>query len=410
MSTTLPLAICLLAGCASTGGGFQPPWKKTTAKVERPKDSLTLIGRTYELEPVDPKLRQELDGAERLKQEKKYGDAERIYHGLAQAAAGPNWWESMIFWDTPAETKAKSKYPRSVFEEALFGEAECQRLQKNYRDATTTYTKMLVEFPHSRFTNKSCQGLFEIADHWLIPTRNQMNEYHEQLQGKRWFVAPAMYIHFSKDMPTMDAQGHAVAILNTIRLHDINGEMAKQALLYLGTIHFYNKDYKEADFYFTDLHKHYPNAPEAAKAIKQSIICKQLMTGGSVYDLRGIEESKKLLMQAQGAYPEFSKDTDWVTKQLTSISLQQAERDFKVAEFYQRTGHPGSAYFYFELVCRRYPGSTYADKAAKRKEDLRSRAEREVRESAPQPPGVQTAPPTEPRLLPRWIPALGTKN
>src|SRR5207245_1249453 len=106
---------------------------------------------------------------------------------------------------------------------------------------------------------------------------------------KRYFVTPAMHIHFSKDMPTLDAEGHATNILNTIRIHDIKGEMGKKALLYLGTIHFFRQDYKEADFYFTRLYEEYPNDKDAAKAIKQSVICKQLVNGGSVYDPRAVE-------------------------------------------------------------------------------------------------------------------------
>lgn len=40
-----------------------------------------------------------------------------------------------------------------------------------------------------------------------------------------------------------------------------------------------------------------------------------------------------------------------------------AEKDFKVAEFYRRTGHPASAVFYYETVCRRYPGTDVAERA-----------------------------------------------
>jgi hypothetical protein len=52
-------------------------------------------------------------------------------------------------------------------------------------------------------------------------------------------------------------------------------------------------------------------------------------------------------------------------------SSLEAERDFKVAEFYRRTGHPGSTVFYYELVGRRYPGTTYADLAEQRKLELK---------------------------------------
>jgi hypothetical protein len=44
------------------------------------------------------------------------------------------------------------------------------------------------------------------------------------------------------------------------------------------------------------------------------------------------------------------------------------------AEFYRRTGHTGSACFYYELVCRRYPGTPSAARAAERLRELRPEA------------------------------------
>jgi outer membrane protein assembly factor BamD (BamD/ComL family) len=54
-----------------------------------------------------------------------------------------------------------------------------------------------------------------------------------------------------------------------------------------------------------------------------------------------------------------------------------AERDFQLAEFYWRTEHPGAAYFYDEVVQRRYPGTSFAEKARQRVEDVRTRAARD---------------------------------
>ncbi|HEV3436356.1 MAG TPA: sigma-70 family RNA polymerase sigma factor [Gemmata sp.] len=41
-------------------------------------------------------------------------------------------------------------------------------------------------------------------------------------------------------------------------------------------------------------------------------------------------------------------------------AAEDAEKDLKIAAFYRRTGKIGSAYFYYELVQNRYPGSAYA--------------------------------------------------
>jgi outer membrane protein assembly factor BamD (BamD/ComL family) len=412
MSTLAPVLMCLVTGCASLPGGdwFTPPWKKPdAAKVETPKDQITLTAGGMQREVADSAAQQELEGAKRLFEDKKYAQAEPIFHKLANMHAEAKWWEFGAL--APAETKKdtadadgykgkrvtaknRSRGLNPVSEAALFYEAESQRLQKNYRNAIDTYTKLLVEVPRSQYTQRVCQGMFEIADYWLEPTRRQMDEYQEQLKGKRWIVMPASYVHFGNDMPMLDTEGHASIVLNTVRLHDIKGPLGEKALLYLGTINFYRQDYKEADFYFTQLKEEYKDGPYAAKAVKQSVICKQLMTGGSAYDCRGVEESKKLLMKAQGWYPELAKEEEWIRLQLTSINIQQADRDFKVAEFYQRTGHPGSAYFYYELVCRRYPGTDYASKAEQRKGELKVKVDKEQKAPAASPPAPTAGNPT----------------
>ena len=54
-------------------------------------------------------------------------------------------------------------------------------------------------------------------------------------------------------------------------------------------------------------------------------------------------------------YPELAKEkSGFLERQLGSITYQQAQKDYQTAEFYRRTGHPGSAYFYYEVVRRRY--------------------------------------------------------
>ena len=55
-----------------------------------------------------------------------------------------------------------------------------------------------------------------------------------------------------------------------------------------------------------------------------------------------------------------------------AVEASQAEKDFRVAEFYQQAGHPGAAAYYYELVFRRYPTTRFATLAAQRLSDLRS--------------------------------------
>jgi RNA polymerase sigma factor (sigma-70 family) len=53
------------------------------------------------------------------------------------------------------------------------------------------------------------------------------------------------------------------------------------------------------------------------------------------------------------------------------VRIDQAERDLAVAEFYLKTGHSGSATLYYQLIQRRYPGTSYAERATRFLRDLR---------------------------------------
>ena len=69
----------------------------------------------------------------------------------------------------------------------------------------------------------------------------------------------------------------------------------------------------------------------------------------------------------------------WLTRQKFAIRIQQAEKDYETAEYYRRTEHPGSAYFYYELVMRRYPGTKFSDLSKARIEEMeRIKAQREA--------------------------------
>jgi hypothetical protein len=63
------------------------------------------------------------------------------------------------------------------------------------------------------------------------------------------------------------------------------------------------------------------------------------------------------------------------------ILAQQARKDFETGEFYQKGGHAASAAFYFELVRRRYPDTSWARRAAEQLEGLRKEGARPEKEA-----------------------------
>jgi outer membrane protein assembly factor BamD (BamD/ComL family) len=316
---------------------------------------------------MDEKARTDLEAAKLLYQQKEYAKAEVMFQTIAKA----------------------KKLRLDTLEDAQFYLAESQRLQGNYRDSRDNFRVYVQSFPYGKYASLSNERMYDIANYWLNPTRDEMKEYEKNPGAVRWAsYNPYNWFNSQKDLPFSDVEGHAVTTLEDVRLNDIRGKLAEKSLFYIATVKFFRAEYKEADFFYSQLVEQHPKSELAEKALKQSIICKQISNGGTQYDTRLVEQCRKFLEEYQRTYP--GKDGDWVNKQLVSIHYQQADRDFNVAAFYDRTGHPGSAYFCYELVRRRYPNTEYAKKADARMNALRSKVEEEQRnvKIEPNPPNL----------------------
>jgi RNA polymerase sigma factor (sigma-70 family) len=133
-------------------------------------------------------------------------------------------------------------------------------------------------------------------------------------------------------------------------------------LLFLaGSLHFLvEEDYRAAERAFNLLLKKYPDSRFAPKAAELAVLAKQLTSGGA--DAGKVTQARRAIDATLAA-------------ERKDVQSQQAEKDFAMAEFYRRTGHAGSAYFYYEVVRRRYPGTPFAGKAEARLRELRAKAE-----------------------------------
>lgn len=263
------------------------------------------------------------------------------------------------------------KNPPTVAEEARFYEAECLYKTDAWPKSCDTFNKTLLDFPNGAYRAQCCQRMFDIANSWLNDTRDEIQAKKEKDEGKRWFTLTPV-VHFEKQKPFFDMEGRALQALEQVHLNDIGGPLADKALFLAGGIKFYHEDYKEADYYFTQLVEQHPNSSLAPQAMERAIISKHMSTGGSDYDGRKVAEARLLVDTALRAYPELAaQKSEFLTRQMTGINFQQAEKDFNNADFYQRTGHPGSAYYYYGIVRRAYPNTRFADEANTRMASIR---------------------------------------
>lgn len=367
-----PLSLCLTTGCAWDG------WFRED--IPEVGDAESLVLRNGEFVPDKPhdakaaKAAAQLAAAHELYRAGDFDKACDSYHAIAEN---------------------KKNLP-ALAEEARYHEAECLRRMEKYPKAADTYHKTLMDFPSGAYREQCCQRLFDIANYWLEDTRSEMREVAEKKDGKRFMVLTPV-VHWEKSKPLIDEEGRAVEALEWIHVNDITGPLADKALFLAGSVQFYRENYREADHYFTQLVEQHKNSPLAPQAIELGIISKHMGTGGPDYDGRKVAEARQLINTALANYPVLATEKkEFLVKQLASCAMQQAEKDFNIAEFYRRTDHPGSAYFYYEIVRRRYPGSPFYDKATERMLEMRRELEKK-HAAVPPEPGAAEPKPSAPR-------------
>jgi outer membrane protein assembly factor BamD (BamD/ComL family) len=280
-----------------------------------------------------------------------------------------------------------NKNSAQVAEEARFFEAECYRVESKYPKAVDTYLKLLDDFPTGAYRDQAMQHIYDIANYWLDDTREEMRQQREKREGKRWVVWPH-FIQADTSKPIFDEEGRALEALEKVHYNSMVGPLADKALFLIGSVHFFNENYIEADRYFSQLVEMHPNSTFASQAVELGIISKHMSTGGPDYDSRKVAEARIMVHKALNNYKDLAEQkSDFLSRQLVGISMQQAEKDYRIAEFYRRDGHLPSAYFYYEIVRRRYPGTKFADMATDRMHELQAKMEKK---------GVAIPPPGSP--------------
>jgi outer membrane protein assembly factor BamD (BamD/ComL family) len=372
-----PLALVLSSGCVTPSlfHKDEPPAQAATQQsvVLRPDGLAAAPASPADSDPDLLAAREEFRAG-------KYAKAESLFHRIAETNKDSGSWYSQLISSRPD----KGDMNVAVLEEARYMEAECLRMQGCYPKAADTYIRLLNDFGSGLHREAAVEHLFNIADYWLEDTRREMEEAKEKAAGKRWFVAPH-FIHFDRSKPFLDEEGRAIEALEHVRYNDIDGPHADQALFMIGTVKFFNEDYREADYQFTQIVEKHKNSPLWARAAEMAVISKNLSTGGSDYDGRKCAEARDMVPIALAAYVKTEQQDqklakereEFLRRQLAGITMQQAEKDYKMAEFYLRTRRPESAFFLFEMVRRRYPGTTYADLATEQMHKIRAKVEGE---------------------------------
>ncbi|MDW8244221.1 MAG: tetratricopeptide repeat protein [Thermogemmata sp.] len=297
----------------------------------------------------DPKAQEKMAEADRLFAEGRFAQARKIYKQLADNQGNP----------------------ADLAERARFLQAECRFYEGHYPEAVDTYHRLLLDYPTGAHRREACNRMYQIADYWLNDFRDELVRRKNETGILYW--RPSWPNPFDRTRPMIDQEGRLLETLNNIWVQDITGPYSDKALFWCGYINFVRGNFQEADHFFSQLVELHKESPLLPQALLYAVISKNAATGGPDHDIRRAAEALQLVHMAETSMPEITQDpqlAERLQRAKYAIRQQQAEHDLRTAEYYERTGHPGSAVFYYELVRRRYAGTRYADLATQRKEHL----------------------------------------
>jgi outer membrane protein assembly factor BamD (BamD/ComL family) len=261
----------------------------------------------------------------------------------------------------------------TLAEQARFMQAESRRIRGHYPEAVDTYHRLLMDFPTGAHRQEVCVKVFEICDYWLDDFRNELVRRQGEKGILHW--SPHWPHAGDRTKPFLVQESRALEALEYVHTFDFSGPLADKALFWCGYVNFIRGNFDESDHFFSQLVELHKESPLRPQAIAYAIQAKNNATGGAVYDGRKCAEALHLLNVAEASMPELTNDpamAERLQKSKFAIRYQQAEKDFRTAQYYERTGHPGSAIFYYELTRRRYPNTQYAEVATERKDTLKA--------------------------------------
>ncbi len=336
----------LCAGCKSTGDFLNVDVTKLYSRSGK-------VAAAYATrDPFAPLEGQaEFDKARALYEADKFADAEKAFK------------------------KVKKKYKdKPIEEEAMYMYAESLYAQKKYPNAQDAYGELMKKYTATRYTEKSTQRLYAIAQYWLgnPPTSSEIElaQYSEGTlntpEGDKEIPVPrnvAIAPNFTdKSKPFFDTHGRALQALTAVWLNDPTGPLADDALLTAATYHLRRKDYKEADHFFNILREEYPQSEHVETSYVVGQRVKLLAYQGAQYDGKALDDARKLTGSTLKLFPDI-RQRQRLAGDLDEMNTKAVERDWARVEFYMRKRAYSAAATYCALILRQHPESGYAERA-----------------------------------------------
>jgi outer membrane protein assembly factor BamD (BamD/ComL family) len=266
-----------------------------------------------------------------LFQQKKYSEAAGKF-----ATAADRW------PDTPVE------------EDALFMLGESLFFSDQYPKAHDNYSSLLKKYSNSRHLDIAVAREFALARYW-----EQLDDYHH-----KWSLTPNIT---DNSQPHFDTFGYAVQAYQNVRMYDPSGPLADDSLMATATAYFRRGQFEMAALDFDVLRKEYPNSEHQKAAHILGLQAKMRVYQGKYYDPTALQEAGEITDQTLTQFgSQLGGERTRLLKAKKQILEEKADREYAMAQYYEKQKYFGSARLYYQGLIEMYPSTDRAKDARTR--------------------------------------------
>ena len=224
-------------------------------------------------------------------------------------------------------------------EEAMLLGAQAELENGMYYQAFERLESMLAKYPNGLFLERALTREMEVANAFLA--------------GKKRIVGGVL---------RLPAADEGLTILRKVSEHAPGTDIAERAMLRIGEYHFEKKEYSDsADAYdeFLALNPKSARVPHTMALAAQSMY---ESFKGVPYDETPLVEAEARFKALVAQYPDEARKCR-AADMVREIVTIRGERAYETAKFYERTGKPQSAIFYYRQVAEEFPSTVWASEA-----------------------------------------------